>query len=117
MAFFDGTATGELINRLSADTALMGESLDGLQLSALLRSLAQIVGSLDNGDGRAEGVAAHQSALGEFTDRRRAQSASMRSWPHCACATRVKWWRIKWRIITNKRRSAVRFEQLIGVNS
>ena len=46
IAFFDKTSTGELINRLSADTSLMGESLGGLQLSALLRSIAQICGSL-----------------------------------------------------------------------
>ena len=45
IGFFDRTSTGELINRLSADTAIMGESMGGLQLSSLLRSSAQIVGS------------------------------------------------------------------------
>ena len=45
IGFFDKTSTGELINRLSADTAIMGESMGGLQLSSLLRSMAQIVGS------------------------------------------------------------------------
>ena len=44
--FFDRTSTGELINRLSSDTSIMGESLGGLQLSSLLRNIAQIAGSL-----------------------------------------------------------------------
>ena len=43
--FFDRTSTGELINRLSSDTSIMGESLGGLQLSSLLRSSAQLIGS------------------------------------------------------------------------
>ena len=44
--YFDTISTGELINRLSSDTSIMGESLGGLQLSALLRNSAQLIGSL-----------------------------------------------------------------------
>ncbi|ETO12096.1 ATP-binding cassette, sub-family B (MDR/TAP), member 10 [Reticulomyxa filosa] len=43
--FFDRTSTGELVNRLSSDTTLMGESFGGLQLAAMLRNLAQFVGA------------------------------------------------------------------------
>lgn len=42
MAFFDRTRTGELINRLSVDTAVVGRSLTD-NLSDGLRSVAQAV--------------------------------------------------------------------------
>lgn len=45
MAFFDRTRTGELINRLSADTAVVGRSLTD-NLSDGLRAVAQAVGGV-----------------------------------------------------------------------
>ena len=41
MAFFDQSRTGELINRLSADTSLVGQALTS-NISDGLRALAQI---------------------------------------------------------------------------
>lgn len=45
MAFFDKNKTGELINRLSADTSVVGNSLT-MNISDGLRSVAQAVGGI-----------------------------------------------------------------------
>jgi ABC-type multidrug transport system fused ATPase/permease subunit len=45
LAFFDRTRTGELINRLSTDTVVMGRSLTGETLSTGLRSSFQLLGA------------------------------------------------------------------------
>lgn len=45
MAFFDKTKTGELINRLSTDTSLVGQSLT-MNISDGLRSTAQAIGGV-----------------------------------------------------------------------
>jgi len=45
MGFFDKTRTGELVNRLSADTTLVGQSVS-INISDGLRSVAQAIGGV-----------------------------------------------------------------------
>ena len=45
IGFFDKTKTGELINRLSTDTSLVGQSVT-MNISDGLRAVAQAVGSV-----------------------------------------------------------------------
>lgn len=45
MGFFDKTRTGELVNRLSADTTLVGQSVS-VNVSDGLRSVAQAIGGV-----------------------------------------------------------------------
>ena len=45
IAFFDKTRTGELVNRLSTDTSLVGQSVT-TNISDGLRSTAQAVGGI-----------------------------------------------------------------------
>lgn len=45
VAFFDKTKTGELVNRLSADTVVVGQSVTQ-NISDGLRSIAQAIGGL-----------------------------------------------------------------------
>ena len=45
MAFFDNNKTGELVNRLSTDTTIIGQSVT-TNISDGLRSLFQAVGGL-----------------------------------------------------------------------
>ena len=45
MGFFDKTSTGELINRLSTDTAQIGQSLTS-NISDGLRSMVQVIGGV-----------------------------------------------------------------------
>ena len=45
IAFFDKTKTGELVNRLSTDTSLIGQSVT-MNISDGLRSVAQAFGGI-----------------------------------------------------------------------
>ena len=45
IGFFDKTKTGELINRLSTDTSLVGQSVT-MNISDGLRAVAQAIGSV-----------------------------------------------------------------------
>ena len=45
VGFFDKTKTGELINRLSTDTSLVGQSVT-MNISDGLRAMAQAIGSV-----------------------------------------------------------------------
>ena len=45
IAFFDKTKTGELVNRLSADTTLVGQSVT-MNISDGLRSVTQALGGI-----------------------------------------------------------------------
>jgi len=45
IAYFDATKTGDLVTRLTSDTTLMGTSLAGNSVAALLRTFTQITGS------------------------------------------------------------------------
>ena len=45
VAFFDKTKTGELVNRLSADTVVVGQSVTQ-NISDGLRSIAQAIGGV-----------------------------------------------------------------------